>query len=138
MEAKPEQVWAVLADPSKYGDWVVGAKEVRFSEGNWPATHARFHHTVGVWPFRLRDETTVLESDRPRRLVLQAKVRPIGLAHIELSLAASPTGTEVTITEGPSAPFVARITRRLFDPAIHIRNSEALRRLEELVRRADT
>ncbi len=138
MDAEPEQVWAVLADPAQYGEWVVGAKEVRGSEGGWPAKYARFHHTVGVWPFHIRDETTVLESNRPHELVLHAKVRPLGSAHIELRLTKSDAGTEVTMTEGPSAPLVARVTRRLFDPVIYLRNEEALRRLEKLVRRADT
>ena len=78
ISAAPEQVWAVLADPKKYSEWVVGAKEVRTSEGRWPAKGARFHHTVGVWPLHIQDHTSVVESDRPHRLVLQAKVRPIG------------------------------------------------------------
>jgi uncharacterized protein YndB with AHSA1/START domain len=138
MPAAPEQVWAVLANPKKYGEWVVGAKEVRSWEGDWPAKGARFHHTVGIWPLHLRDHTSVLESDQPHRLVLQAKIRPIGFAHIELELTATALGTEVAMIEEPSAPFVARIARRLFDPVIYIRNGEALRRLENLVRESST
>ena len=134
MPAVPEQVWAVLADPEKYSDWVVGTKEIRGSEGGWPAKAARFHHTVGVWPFHLRDQTTVVESDRPHRLVLQAKVRPIGSARIALDLSPSASGTQVAMTEEPSTPSIARMARRLFDPVIYVRNGEALRRLESLVR----
>jgi uncharacterized protein YndB with AHSA1/START domain len=129
MPAAPEQVWAVLADPKKYCEWVVGAKEVRSADGNWPAQGARFHHTVGIWPLHLRDHTSVLESDRPHRLVLEAKV-----ARIELGL--SPLaggGTRVEMTEEPSAPLIARMARRLFDPVIYVRNGEALRRLEHVV-----
>jgi uncharacterized protein YndB with AHSA1/START domain len=137
MPAAPEQVWAVLADPEKYCEWVVGAKEVRDSEGGWPAKGARFHHTVGVWPFHIRDQTSVVESDRPNRLVLQAKVRPIGFARIELELSPSALGTRVAMTEVPSAPSIARMARRLFDPVIFVRNGEALRRLENLVREVD-
>jgi uncharacterized protein YndB with AHSA1/START domain len=138
MPAPPEQVWAVLADPEKYGKWVVGAKEVRSSEGNWPAKGARFHHTVGIWPLHIRDHTSVMESDRPHRLVLQAKVRPIGFARIELELSASAGGTQVAMTEEPSAPYLARMARRLFDPVIYLRNGEALRRLETVVRQVAT
>jgi uncharacterized protein YndB with AHSA1/START domain len=136
--AIPEQVWAVLADPEKYCEWVVGAKEVRGSDGNWPAKGSRFHHTVGVWPFHIRDQTSVVESDRPNRLVLQAKVRPIGFARIQLDLSPSAAGTEVAMTEEPSAPMIARMARRLFDPVIYLRNGEALRRLENLVRQVAT
>jgi len=138
MPAAPERVWAVLADPEKYSDWVVGAKNVRGWEGHWPAKGARFHHTVGVWPFHIRDQTSVLESDRPHRLVLQAKIRPIGFARIELELSPSTLGTSVAMTEEPSAPAIARVARRLFDPAIYVRNAEALRRLENLVRKVET
>jgi uncharacterized protein YndB with AHSA1/START domain len=138
MSAAPEQIWAVLADPKKYGEWVVGAKEVRGSEGNWPAIGARFHHTVGVWPLHLRDQTSVVESDAPNRLVLQAKLRPIGFARIEITLSPSALGTRVAMTEEPSAPSVARLVRRLFDPVIYVRNREALRRLENLVPKAST
>jgi hypothetical protein len=138
MPIGPEQVWAVLADPSNYGDWVVGAKKVRNSEGNWPSKGATFHHTVGVWPFHIRDETSVLESDQPKSLVLQAKVRPLGFARIELKLSPSSGGTQVEMTEEPSAPFLARMMRRLFDPVIYLRNGEALRRLESLARTAES
>jgi uncharacterized protein YndB with AHSA1/START domain len=132
-----EQVWAVLADPEKYSEWVVGAKEARRAEDNWPAKGTHFHHTVGIWPLHIRDQTSVLESVRPRSLVLQAKVRPIGSARIELKLSPSALGTQVAMTEEPSAPYIARITRRLFDPVIYVRNGEALRRLENLVREVD-
>jgi uncharacterized protein YndB with AHSA1/START domain len=132
MPVAPDQVWAVLADPSHYGDWVVGASKVRRSEGDWPSKGATFHHTVGIWPLHIRDVTSVLESDRPKSLVLQAKVRPLGSARIELTLSPSAGGTEVEMTEEPSAPFVARMARRLFDPVIYVRNGEALRRLESL------
>ena len=138
MSAAPEQVWEVLADPERYAEWVVGAKEVRKSEGKWPAQGARFYHTVGIWPLHIRDQTSVLESDQPRRLVLQAKVRPLGSARIELKLTASALGTHVAMTEEPSTPFVARMARRLVDPVIRVRNEEALRRLENLVSQGNT
>jgi uncharacterized protein YndB with AHSA1/START domain len=138
MPAALEQVWAVLADPKRYREWVVGAKEVRSSDGHWPAKGARFHHTVGIWPLHLRDQTSVLVSDRPHRLVLEAKVRPIGFARIELGLSPSAGGgTRVRMTEEPSAPFIARVARRLFDPVIYVRNGEALRRLEDVVCQVD-
>ncbi len=131
--APPAQVWAVLADAEKYCDWVVGTKDVRGVEGAWPTKGARFHHTVGIWPLHLRDNTQVLEVDEPRRLVLQARVRPLGHARIEFELLDAPGGTELVMTEEPTAPFVARVAKRLFDPVIYGRNVETLRRLECVV-----
>jgi uncharacterized protein YndB with AHSA1/START domain len=128
----PDQVWAILADPMRYAEWVVGAKEVRGFEGDWPARGARFHHTVGLGPIQLRDDTSVLESSPPRRLVLRARARPLGHARVALELTQSGVGTRVVMTEEPTSP-VASLMQKVLDPVIHSRNVEALRRLERLV-----
>jgi uncharacterized protein YndB with AHSA1/START domain len=130
--ALPDQVWAVLADPMRYAEWVVGAQEVRGFDGEWPARGARFHHTVGLGPIRIHDNTSVLECTPSRRLVLRARARPFGHARVELELTASEGGTRVEMTEEPTSP-VAKFGRRVLDPLIHTRNVEALRRLEQLV-----
>jgi hypothetical protein len=124
-----DQVWAVLADPPRYADWVVGTKRVRGVEGQWPETGSKFHHTVGVWPFHLRDNTLVLESDAPRHLVLEVRIRPIGRARVELDLRPVDQATVVSMTEVPTSPAPARWARPLIDPLTHRRNIESLRRL---------
>lgn len=129
LDAPPEQVWAVLADAHRYAEWVVGASTIRGVEGDWPQPGARFHHKVGVWPLRIRDDTTVVDCDPPRRLVLEARVRPFGVARIELLLQAEGAGTTVSMIEVPTAPFVARWATPLLDPLTDRRNAEALRRL---------
>ncbi|MDQ6750198.1 MAG: hypothetical protein M3Z33_05540 [Actinomycetota bacterium] len=54
--------------------------------------------TTGSGPFTLADETTVVEIQRPRRLVLQAKARPAGPARITLELEpVRSSGTMVTL-----------------------------------------
>jgi uncharacterized protein YndB with AHSA1/START domain len=131
--APPERVWAVLADADRYADWVVGAKTVRGVEGHWPEVGAKFHHTVGVWPLHFRDNTSVLECEAPRRLVLQARVRPIGQVRIELDLSPSTTGTLVSMIEVPTSPAPVRWATPLIDPVTDKRNTEALRRLADVV-----
>ncbi len=128
-------VWALLADGRKYADWVVGAKRVRAVDPEWPAVGSKFHHTVGVWPFHLRDNTAVLECDEGRRLVLEARLRPLGRAQIEMILRPSDGGTAVVMREWPSSPALARMAAPVFEPAIHLRNVEALRRLESALSR---
>lgn len=129
----PDRVWAVLSNPSRYSDWVVGAKHVRDVEGHWPEEGSAFHHTVGVWPLRLRDNTSVVECDPPRRLVLQARARPFGRASGAFNLVPSAEGTHVSMTEMPTSPAVARLARPLLDPLTHARNAETLRRLAGMV-----
>jgi hypothetical protein len=129
----PRQVWEVFSDGRRYADWVVGAKRVREVDGRWPMVGSQFLHTVGVWPLYICDSTAVLECDEGRRLVLEARIRPIGRARVELTLRASPTGTEIVMTESPCSPAAARLASPLFEPLIHARNIEALRRLSEVL-----
>src|SRR6476469_10361131 len=78
--ATPAQVWDVLADGWTYASWVVGASRVRSVDPSWPAPGALIHHSAGAWPLLLDDETEVVESEPGRRLVLQARGRPLGAA----------------------------------------------------------
>ena len=133
IDAPVEAVWATLADPYLYADWVVGAKRIRRVEGSWPDPGAKFHHTVGVWPLRLRDNTTVLECEVGSRLVLEARIRPVGVARVEIDLRGAGATTQVTMTEVPTAPRAARWSLPVIDPLTHRRNLQALRRLGGVV-----
>jgi hypothetical protein len=96
--ATPDQVWAVMADGWTYSQWVVGNGRMRAVDADWPAPGSKIHHTIGVWPLIINDET-VVEARTPRQeLVLLARVRPFGRARITLRLAASPTGCRTTNT----------------------------------------
>ena len=129
VEASPEQVWAVLEDGWLYSSWVVGASRMRAVDPRFPAPGARLHHSAGVWPVVLNDETVVLESEAPRRLRLQAKGWPAGEATIELRVEPHDGGSRVTIAEevtrGPSLVVPAAVRQ----PLIALRNTESLRRL---------
>jgi uncharacterized protein YndB with AHSA1/START domain len=130
--APPETVWRVLADPRSYGYWVVGSKRIRDADASWPAPGSRFHHTVGFGPLTVDDHTESLAADPPRRLVLRAKARPLGLAKVEIELRPEPGGTCVTLTENPTG-----VQRPLaYFPPLQLlawaRNAESLARIERL------
>jgi uncharacterized protein YndB with AHSA1/START domain len=133
--APPEAVFAVLADPASYDTWVVGCKEIRGVEGDWPEPGSTFHHSVGMGPITVKDSTSVTESARPHRLVLRARARPTGVARVELDLAARDGGTEVTITEVPIEGPPAMLHNPVQDWLIDRRNREGLRRLKRLAER---
>ena len=78
IDAPPERVWEVLADPECFDDWVVGAKDVRDADDEWPAVGSKLHHSSGVGPLTIDDETTVEASEPPHRLVLLAQARRRG------------------------------------------------------------
>ena len=136
LPCSPEQVWSVLSDGRRYADWVVGTKRVRTVDASWPAIGLKFRHTVGVRPLYLHDETAVLECVAGERLVLEARFRPFGRARVEVRLKPSKLGSVVEMIEEPSSPAIARMTSPLWEPLIHIRNTEALRRLESTACRA--
>ena len=131
VDVPPERVFALLADGRRYADWVVGADRVRSVEPEWPAPGSKFHHTVGAGPIKIDDSTAVLELDEPRRIVLDARARPLGRARVDIELQAQNGGTLVVMREElANAP---RLLQRLTDPLIRLRNVEALRRLKDLV-----
>ena len=128
----PQRVFAVLADPESYADWVVGSHSIRDADPDWPAVGSRFHHRVGVGPLTVKDHTEVLEVDPPHRLVLRARARPLGTAKIELVLEPRDGGTHVTMTEVAGDPLSKLAINPLTDPLVHRRNVESLRRLQRI------
>jgi len=125
-----ERVFAVLGDASTYADWVVGASDVRDADENWPEAGTKLHHTqLHV----LEDETRVLESDPPGRLVLLAELQALGTMRVTLDLYEEPGGqTRVVMEETPEAGAVAVTRTPLTDLALKGRNVVSLRRLKEL------
>lgn len=132
IDAPPEVVWEVLADPDSYGEWVVGSSHIRDADPDWPRPGTVFHHTVGTGPLKVNDHTRAMESDPPRRLVLRANARPVGVAKVEMLLEPDGDGTRVTMIED----LVGRTAPLRFLPTVQAltrsRNTESLRRLKRL------
>ena len=130
--APAEAVFDVLADPALYGYWVVGTKRIRGADPGFPAPGTRLHHTVGVGPLTLSDHSTVVESERPRRLVLDAHLGPIGSALVTLELEERDGRTRVVMTERASQGMPARVGHKAGNLLLRGRNALSLERLKEL------
>lgn len=129
IKATPEQVWGVLADGWTYPLWVVGASRVRDVEADWPADGARIHHSFGVWPALIDDNTEVLHVDPGRVIRLRARGWPMGEAEVVIELSTSGVHTEVSIREqAVSGPGVL-VPVPLRNVLLRWRNTETLRRL---------
>jgi uncharacterized protein YndB with AHSA1/START domain len=135
IDASPERVFDVLDDARTYEFWVVGCKEIRSVDPEWPAVDAAFHHTVGMGPISVSDSTSILERERPSHLKLRARARPTGIAHVDFALSPSGSGTNIVITEVPVEGPPAKLHNPLQDKLIHHRNVETLRRLKWLAER---
>ncbi|CAA9335708.1 MAG: hypothetical protein AVDCRST_MAG36-1167 [uncultured Nocardioidaceae bacterium] len=129
IHASPEAVWQVLSDGWLYPVWVVGATRMRDVDATWPAPGSRLHHSAGVWPVIVNDETRVESVEPLRRVQLRAKGWPLGEADVVIELEPAGDRTVVRISEdaatGPGrlVPGVVRA------PVMKWRNSETLRRL---------
>ena len=131
--ATPDQVWDVLSDGWLYPLWVVGATRMRDVDDTWPAEGAALHHSVGVWPVVLDDETRVLESHPGRSIRLRAKAWPGGEAEVLISLEAQGEKTRVSIQEKTVSGPGSLLPQVLEDPLMKIRNNETLNRLAHVV-----
>ncbi len=128
--APADLVWSVLADGWLYATWVVGASRIRDVEQDWPAQGSHIHHSVGVWPLVIDDNTEVLRSVPERELVLKARGWPVGEAHISITLTPERAEhTTVSISEDATAGPGRAIPVPLRQLAIGPRNVETLRRL---------
>lgn len=133
IDATPADVWKVLADGWLFPLWVVGASRMRDVEPDWPAVGSRIHHSVGVWPRLIDDNTEVLACEEEAALRLRARAWPLGEAEVLITLTPSDGQTEVSILEDASSGpgrFVPAAVRK---PGIGWRNTETLRRLALLV-----
>lgn len=136
-DVPPARVWAALADPDTYGDWVVGSHSIRDADPNWPEPGSRFYHRVGIGPFTVSDNTQVLECQPPERLVLHARARPLGTARVELVIRGAGDGSLVTIRETAGDPLSLLAINPLTNPLLDRRNVETLRRLKRIAETGD-
>ena len=132
IKAPPDRIFDVLEDARTYAYWVVGCKEIRAVDPDWPAEGSVFHHTVGVGPVFTKDKTKVLCIESPRRLELQARAWPVGQARVALTVTESGAGSRVEMVEEPTAGPAKWLHNPLLDAATHARNTVALRRLARL------
>ena len=128
----PQAVFEVLADGWLYPGWVVGASRMRDVDATWPAEGARLHHSVGVWPMLIDDETVSLEWRPPQRAVVRAKGWPIGEARVTIDVRPHGGGCLVRMQEEPVEGPGSWVPRFLTEPMLYVRNRETLHRLAYL------
>jgi uncharacterized protein YndB with AHSA1/START domain len=131
--ATPDQVWDVLADGWLYPLWVVGATRMRDVDATWPAEGSALHHSVGVWPLVVDDETRVLESRPGHRIKLRAKAWPGGEAEVAITLEPVGDRTRVRIEEQTVSGPGSLTPKPIEDVLLKWRNTETLNRLAHVV-----
>lgn len=137
ISATRQQVWDVIADGWTYSQWVVGNTRMRAVEPGWPAPGARIHHTIGVWPVVIDDETTVESCTPLEELVLHAKTRPFGGARIILRLSDTANGCRIEMAEVPVGGPLHLFPRQVALAMVWPRNRQCLLRLATLAERRE-
>ncbi|WP_285188387.1 SRPBCC family protein [Rhodococcus sp. MEB041] len=134
--ASVEAVWNVLSDGWSYATWVVGASRIRAVDPEFPARGSRIHHSVGLWPAVLNDETRVLSMTEGREVTLEARGIPAGKATIVLRLTPRGSGCRIEMIEHARTLPFSLVPESVQRALVYPRNTEATRRLALLAERS--
>ncbi|WP_436776356.1 SRPBCC family protein [Yinghuangia sp. YIM S09857] len=129
IHASPNQVWAVLADPQRYAEWVVGTQRIERADDTWPQVGAGLAYCVGIGPITFRDECVVRLCDPGKRLELEALAPPLGSARISIELLPWDGETVALVDEHPLRGPAARLHGPPGEALLHLRNRKMLRNL---------
>ncbi|MBB2993050.1 hypothetical protein FHR72_004557 [Mycolicibacterium iranicum] len=134
--ASRQRVWDVIADGWTYSQWVVGNSRMRAVDPNWPQPGSTIHHSIGVWPAVINDNTVVESSVPERELVLVANGRPFGKARITLRLQDLDNGgCVIEMSEVPVSAPMKWLPHSLSLAAVFPRNRETTWRLAAMAER---
>jgi hypothetical protein len=134
--ASTDDVWEVLSNGWVFPLWVVGAGRIRSVDAGWPQEGSRIHHSVGIWPLLLDDETRSLGCHPGRELRVEARALPIGRAEVVIRLHPLAHGCRIEIIEHFVSQPLKAIPYAAQHAAAHPRNVETLRRLALLAERS--
>ncbi len=132
--ATPAQVWSVLSDGWLYASWVVGASRIRDVDPTWPQAGSKIHHSVGIWPALLNDETQSRES-KAGLLELSAAGWPFGRARIRMTIEKNGNGSVIGMEEFVETAPLKWIPPVIQQTAMSPRLNECLTRLAMLAER---
>ncbi|MFD6874618.1 MULTISPECIES: SRPBCC family protein [unclassified Streptomyces] len=136
IHATPHQVWAVLADTSRYADWVVGTSDSRATCGLWPELGSTLEYTVRIGPWTVAGTTVVRHVDAPKELELEVDSGPIGTARVAIEI--RPWGDEalVKVDEHPLRGLGGTLHNAAVDTLIQLRHRSMLARLANVVEKS--
>ncbi|WP_393053185.1 SRPBCC family protein [Streptomyces sp. LN549] len=133
IERPPQDVWAVLADGTRYGDWVVGTSETRPHSGAWPQVGSSIAYTVRLGPWTGSGSTIVRRCEAPFVLELEVDSGWLGTARIAVEVRPWGEAALVLIDEHPLRGPGGKLHNTAVDALIQLRHRSMLARLAEVV-----
>jgi polyketide cyclase/dehydrase/lipid transport protein len=134
VERTPRQVWSVLADRSRYSDWVVGVADSVPGRGDWPEMGSDLTYKVVVGRWTGTGRTVVRRSEPPYLLELEADSGPLGTARIAIEV--RPWGEAdsiVVLDEHPLRGPGGSVHNAAIDVFQQLRNRGTLSRLRDTI-----
>ncbi|MEU1487169.1 SRPBCC family protein [Streptomyces sp. NPDC005752] len=128
----PEDVWGVLSDAERYGDWVVGTARAELAEGQWPEVGAALRYEIRLGPLTLHNRTVVRRSEPTAVLELEADSGPLGTARIAMELRPWGQHTLLIFDEHPLRGPGGALHNGLLEVAQQVRHRAMLGRLARL------
>ncbi|MEH0406280.1 MULTISPECIES: SRPBCC family protein [Streptomyces] len=133
----PEDVWRVLSDAERYGDWVVGTSRAEPDEGRWPDVGAALRYEIRLGPLTLHNRTVVRRSEPASVLELEADSGRLGTARIAMELRPWGGNTLLILDEHPLRGAGGALHNGLLEVAQQVRHRAMLGRLAQVCEDAD-
>ncbi len=132
IKAGPQQVWDVLADRSRYAEWVVGTASSRPCRGQWPEVGSALAYDVRIGPATLTNETVVRRCVTGSALELEAVAGPLGTARISIELRPWGEHCLAIVDEHPLRGTGGMLHNMAVEGLIQLRHRAMLARLARL------
>ncbi|MFE5399877.1 SRPBCC family protein [Streptomyces sp. NPDC056580] len=138
IKTSPARVWQVLADGSRYAQWVVGTAASQPKDGEWPQESASISYQIRLGPFEVGNETVVRRCVEGSVLELEAKAGPLGTARICIELRKWGEYCLVIVDEHPLQGAGGTLHNMGFEMLIQLRHRAMLARLAKTCEDGDT
>ncbi|MFF3492153.1 SRPBCC family protein [Streptomyces sp. NPDC002795] len=129
-------VWKVLSDVRRYGDWVPGTAHSEPGEGAWPQPGSSLTFTVNVGWWSVSGQTTVRRCEEPDILELEADSGWLGTVRIAIDVRPWGENTLVIIDEHPLTGIGDKVHNPAADALLQLRHRTMLTRLARVVEEA--
>jgi hypothetical protein len=135
IRTSPQAVWAVLADGTRYAEWVVGTSSSEPVRGQWPQLGSALGFEVRFGPLRLTNETVVRRHVPGEALELEALAGPLGTARIAIETRPWGDHCLVIVDEHPLRGAGGMMHNVAVEALIQIRHRAMLARLAKICER---
>jgi hypothetical protein len=129
VHANPSRVFDSLQDGWSFASWVVGASRIRVVSSDWPSPRSSLHHSIGIWPAVIDDQTMALEWAPPHHAAFRAHGGPLGVALVRFDVYNRPDGCLVRMREDVLTGPLTMVPAWVRNGMLRVRNRETLRRL---------